>query len=271
MDQLEDRFDRFGGILSTSAQATLPKSEARAKQKWMTLDILQKMERRRLDKSSVDEYNKLDAEIRRKCQTAMELMLTAQYDKIEQLDAPHKSNQVHAQIRQATDRKQSACVTTCIEDKDGNIIMEQAKILVRWYEYISELYDDNRREIPQVYTENELTPVIRREVEFALKGMPLNNAPGPDNIFTEMIVASGEAVLTELTSLTNLIYQEGCFLDKINNSIFITLPKVRGTAKCEKHRTISLMSHVTNLVLRVLINRLRARSLMGYHKYNMVS
>ena len=117
IDQLEDRYDRFVGILLTSAQATLPNREARAKQKWMTSDILQKMERRRLAKSNVDEYNKLDAEIRRECQTAKELMLTAQCEKIKQLDATHKSNQVHAQIRQATGRKQSACVTTSIEDK----------------------------------------------------------------------------------------------------------------------------------------------------------
>ena len=40
IDQLEDRYDRFVGILSTSAQATLPKREARTKQKWMTSDIL---------------------------------------------------------------------------------------------------------------------------------------------------------------------------------------------------------------------------------------
>ena len=93
-----------------------------------------------LAKSSVDEYNKLDAEIRRECQTVKELMHTAQCEKIEQLDTAHKSNQVHAQIRQATGRKQIACVTTCIEDKDGNIIMEQDKILARWHEYISELY-----------------------------------------------------------------------------------------------------------------------------------
>ena len=113
---------------------------------------------------------------------------------------------MHAQIRQATGRKQSACVTTCIENKDGNIIMEQDKILERWHQFISELYDDNKGDIPQVHTERELVPVTRREVEFALKGMRLNKAPGPDNIFTEMFVASVEAGLTELTSLTNMMY-----------------------------------------------------------------
>ena len=44
-------------------------------------------------------------------------------------------------------------------------------------------------------------------------------------------------------------------------SIFITIPKVKGTAKYEKHRTISVMSHVTKLVLMVIMNRLRGRTL----------
>ena len=129
--------------------------------------------------------------------------------------------------------------------------MEQDKILARWHEYISELYNNNREEIPHVHTENEITLVTRREVGFALNGMPPNKAHGTDNIFTEMLDVSGDAGLTELTSSTNMMYQEGCFPEKINNSIFFTLPKVCGTAKCEKHRTISLMSHVTKLVLRV--------------------
>ena len=196
IDQLEDRYNTFVDILSTLAQTTLPKRKPRAKQKWMTSDILQKMERRRLEKSNPDEYNKLYAEIRRECQTAKELMLTAQCEKIEQLGVVHKSNQVHAQIRQPTGRKQSVCVTICIEDKHGNIIMEQDKILARWHGYINEFYDNNRGEIPQVHTESELMPVTRREVKFALKGIPLNKAPGPDNIFTEMLVASGEDGLT---------------------------------------------------------------------------
>ena len=36
---------------------------------------------------------------------------------------------------------------------------------------------------------------------------------------------------------------------------------MNGTIKCEKHRTISLMSHVTKLVLCIVINRIRGRTL----------
>ena len=58
-----------------------------------------------------------------------------------------------------------------------------------------------------------------------------------------------------------MVYSEDLFPELMYKSIFITIPKVKGTAKCEKHRTISLMSHVTKLVLRVIMNRLRWRTL----------
>ena len=41
----------------------------------------------------------------------------------------------------------------------------------------------------------------------------------------------------------------------MNKSVFITLPKVCGTAICEKHRTMSLMRYVTKLVPRVIMKK----------------
>ena len=58
---------------------------------------------------------------------------------------------MHAEIRKATGRKREINATTCIEVKDRSIIMDQADILTRWYEYISELYDDdNKGDILQI-------------------------------------------------------------------------------------------------------------------------
>ena len=58
-----------------------------------------------------------------------------------------------------------------------------------------------------------------------------------------------------------MMYSEGRFPEQMYKSIFIIIPNVNGTAKCEKHRTISLMSHVTKLVLGVIMNRIRGRTL----------
>ena len=176
--------------------------------------------------------------------------------------------------------------------------MEKDNILDRWSEYIGELYDDGRGEMP-VITKGSISPITYQEVEYALKGMPMRKSPGPDDIVTEMLVATGDMGIADLTKLSNMIYIQGGFPSELNKSIFITLPKVNGATMgiadltklsnmiyiqggfpselnksifitlpkvngatiCEKHRTISLMSHITKLVLRIVINRIRGRTL----------
>ena len=91
--------------------------------------------------------------------------------------------------------------------------------------------------------------------------MPMRKAPGPDDTITEMVVAVSGRGVTEIPNLANMMYSEGRFPEQMYKSIFIIIPRAKGTAKCEKHRTISLMSHVTKLVLRVIMNRLRGRTL----------
>ena len=38
------------------------------------------------------------------------------------------------------------------------------------------------------------------------------------------------------------------------------MPKKAGATKCEQYRTISLMSHLTKLIIRVLLKRIRGRT-----------
>ena len=130
--------------------------------------------------------------------------------------------------------------------------------------------DDNRGDMPDIAADVE-SPITRREVEHALRGMPENKSPGPDGITTEMLVAAGEVGILELTELSNTIHNQGSFPSELIKSIFITLPKVNETIKCEKHQTISLMSHVTKLVLRIVINRIRGRTFDRLHRYSMAS
>ena len=58
---------------------------------------------------------------------------------------------------------------------------------------------------------------------------------GPHGITTEMLVAAGEVGILELTELSNMIHNQGCFPSELNKSIFITQPKVNGTIKCENN------------------------------------
>ena len=261
IDDIEARYQHFRETLTESAQQVLPEVERAARQKWMTARILQMMEQRRLAKGNVVLYNLLDRAIRQDRRTAKETMLTEQCQVIEQLDVAHKSNLMQSQIKTVTSRKRGNNTTTCIDDKNGDIIMEKDEILSCWSEYIGELYNDgNSGDMPDIAAEIE-SPITRREVEHALRGMREKKSPGPDGITTVMLVAAGEVGILELTELSNMIHNQGSFQSELNKSIFITLPKVNGTIKCEKHRTISLMSHVTKLVLQIVINRIRGRTL----------
>ena len=187
-------------------------------------------------------------------------MLTEQCTVIEQLDAAHKCNLMHSQFKLVTGRKRGYNTATCIEDKKGDIIMEKVEVISRWSEYIGELYnDDNRGAIPDIAAEVE-SPISLREVEHALRGMPEKKSPAPDGITTEMLVAACEVGILEFTELLNMIHNQGSFPSELNKSIFNTLPKVNGTIKCKNHRRISLMSHVTKLELRIVINRIRGRT-----------
>ena len=55
------------------------------------------------------------------------------------------------------------------------------------------------------------------------------------------------------------MYDDGIFPEDLSKSIFIALPKKPGAVDCEQHRTISLMSHVTKIILRILLLRARSR------------
>ena len=84
--------------------------------------------------------------------------------------------------------------------------MENHEILSHWSEYIGELYnDDNRGDMPDIVAEVE-SPITRREVEHALRGMPEKKSPGPDGITTKMLVAAGEVGILELTERPNMIH-----------------------------------------------------------------
>ena len=63
--------------------------------------------------------------------------------------------------------------------------------------------------------------------------------------------------MVELTELLSKIYDTGHIPSDMLKSVFIAIPKKAGATDCELHRTISLMSHVTKILLRIIIMRVR--------------
>ena len=101
----------------------MPKVYVKPKQKWITKNILDKMDTGRKAKLNTDVYKQLDEEIKSECHAAKEIMLTEQCNLMDQLESAHKFHQTHVQLLKLTGRGNNAGVITCFEDRDGNIIM----------------------------------------------------------------------------------------------------------------------------------------------------
>ncbi|GFN82748.1 large proline-rich protein bag6 [Plakobranchus ocellatus] len=98
---------------------------------------------------------------------------------------------------------------------------------------------------------------MKEEVETAIKKMKHGKATGPDIISVELIEALEDFGIGKVTHLLNEIYDTGQIPTDLSKSIFIALPKKPGATECELHRTISLMSHITKILLKIIMLRIR--------------
>lgn len=130
-------------------------------------------------------------------------------------------------------------------------------MIKRWSEYIEDLFHDIRGEKPTIRKYFDGPAIMKEEVYSAMRRMKKGKAIGPDEISLGMLSAAGEPGIDRLVKILNKIYDSGEIPSDLCKSIFIALPKKPGATECELHRTISLMSHVVKILLRVLISRMK--------------
>ena len=138
--------------------------------------------------------------------------------------------------------------------------MTKEEISDRWAEYIEELFWDERGDKPVIQKNIEGPPIMKSEIENAIKKLRKGKAVGPDEVAIEMIEATDDVGIELITHLANRIYDTGDIPLDLSRSVFIALPKKPGAIECELHRTISVMSHVIKLILIVLVNRVRRKT-----------
>ena len=81
---------------------------------------------------------------------------------------------------------------------------------------------------------------------------------GLDEIPTEAIKALDEFGFEKLSNLVNKIYHTGHLPDDMLQNVFVTLPKKPKVIDCGgDFRTISLMSHTTKILLRIILERMK--------------
>ena len=81
-----------------------------------------------------------------------------------------------------------------------------------------------------------------------------------DNIPSELVQAGAEAMIDMLLFICNKIWQTGEWPTPWTLSLIITLPKKGYLQLCQNYRTISLVSHPSKAMLRIVLNRLKPQA-----------
>ena len=135
----------------------------------------------------------------------------------------------------------------------------------RWREYCEKLYNTdlgtNENDINDAGPRNnEREPdILQSEVEKAIKSLQKNKAPGIDNIPAELLKAGGIEMVQLLTKLCTIILRTSHWPEQWTQSIVIPLPKKGNLKECGNYRTISLISHPSKILLKVILNRMQPR------------
>ena len=255
LTEAEELFEKMKESLNEVMADKVPKMQKKQHKKWMTEEILNLMEDRRKAKSNIDLFKTLNTQIKDKCNEAKEQWINEQCKEIEN-NLTVDSKYMYSKIKDIKGTK-GCTASNCIKAKDGNLLMEREDVLNRWSEYIEDLFQDDRGEKPIIKKDMDGPPILKEEVSAAIRKMKHGKAVGPDNIPIEVFAVLEDIGIDFLTKLLNSIYDSGKIPKDLAKSVFITLPKIPGTMDCELYRTISLMSHLTKVLLRIIMARMR--------------
>ena len=254
----------------TDAASEILGKESCRKKLWVTKDVLDLCDERRdlkkkqYEAEGANEYREANRRIQKAVKKAKEDWIGAQCEEIENCLNKNNSKRAYQLVKdQSRSEKQGRSST--IQDKSGKCLTEEKEILSRWTEYCSELYNyescgDNTVLDCSQPPEEDLQPILPEEVEIAVASLKKGKSAGVDNIPAEFVQAGGETMIDVLTEICNRIWRTGEWPTPWTHSLIITLPKKGKLQLCQNYRTISLISHSSKVMLKVILNRLKPQA-----------
>ena len=175
----------------------------------------------------------------------------------------NNSKEAYQLVKDLTTEKQGK--STDIQNKSGKCLTEENEILNRWTENCSDLYNYETEgnqivlDCPKIPDE-EHHPLLREEVEAVVKALKMGKSAGVDNIPAELVQAGEEDMIDILVTLCNKIWKTGEWPTTWTQSLVITRPKKGNLQLCQNYRTISLISHPSKVMLKIIQNRLQPQA-----------
>jgi len=118
---------------------------------------------------------------------------------------------------------------------------------------ISETEIDWRDEVEEIDTSEP----SRAEVRKAIGHLKNGKAPGIDNAQAELLKADIEYATTEVKEITDVVWREEKTPEKWRKGLIAKLPKKGNLKECKNWRGITLLSVVSKVMGKIVIDRIR--------------
>ena len=138
-------------------------------------------------------------------------------------------------------------------------LTEAEDIKQQWQEYTEELY---KKELHNPDNHNgviiHLEPdILECKVMWALGNITVNKASGGDGIPVELFQILKDAAVKALHSMCQQIWKTQQWPQDQKKSVFIPIPKKGNAKECSNYLTITLISHASKMMLKILQARLQ--------------
>src|SRR6478609_8874833 len=112
---------------------------------------------------------------------------------------------------------------------------------------------------------------VDSEVTNAIEALKLGKAIGPDSIPAEFWKELGAKGTKELVELCKEMNVKGIWPSDFTRVVMIPLQKKMNAVDCSDHQTISLISHASKILLKILTNRIeaKARNFIGRNQFEL--
>ena len=138
-------------------------------------------------------------------------------------------------------------------------LTEAEDIKKRWHEYIEELYEKYLHDPDNpdgVITRLE-PDILECEVKWALGSITMNKASGGDGIPVDLFQILKDDAVKVLHSICQQIWKTQQWPQDWKRSVFIPIPKKENAKECSNYCTITLISHASKEMLKILQARLQ--------------
>jgi hypothetical protein len=250
-------WEKMKETVLSEAKRHIPKKR-RKKNPWIsqtTLDLASERKKAKSD-GNTDKWSQLNKDVTKSVIHDKKSFIESKCEEME--NCRGESKKVFQVLKEVTNKQPPR--TDAVNDRNGVTLTETEDIKRRWVEYSTNLFEAQDQQHTYSRGEKETEPPpLRSEVVQALQQLNNGKSPGIDEIPAEMWKASGEEGIDIMWRLCKVIWRDEEWPRDWSRAVFIPLPKKGNLKECCNYRTISLITHASKVMLKIILNRMKGK------------